>query len=404
MDSTRIFAPTAALPPGRGILGTVAHPRGPADSAESHVGVLDPAAGNVKILLPGRTPWYEPQTRHIVFLRESTLMAAAYDADRMEVTGTPFLVADDIGGFGLAGDGTLWVVPGPLTYAIPVLLDRQGLRTELMPELTLDDVFSDAFFSADGQRLTLELRAADSDRSDIWVYDLPDGPRTRLTHDGGSFPAWTLDDRFVLFARNDGVYRVRADASAPPERVLRADAIQRVQPVPGGGIVFERNNGNDFDVGFAPLDTDEQFVTLLDGAANEKGPAVSPDGRWLAYESDESGRPEVYVMPFGKPGRGRRISVTGGDGPSFSWNGDEIFFVNANREFEVVRFRGESDFEIVERSVLFDASPFAGRFQPAPGDSVFIAKRPGGPRTNAPIILVRNWVRELITLAAEARR
>jgi len=406
-DSTRVFRPVAAITGGRGILGTVSEPAPTSfgvSEGEISIAVLNPETRATKILFSGQRPRYEPQTRHIVFLRRTTLLAVAYDPDRMEVVGQPFPVAEDVGGFGLADDGTLWSIVGP-TRPRPVLVDRRGRAREIMPAPSERDEIVGAHFDPDGRRLVLELRVDGSPQADLWVYQFPDGPRIRLTDQGGDFPAWTPDGQFVLFTRDDGVYRVRADATAPAELVLQAEGIGWLQPVPGGGIVFERTNGRNLDVGTASLRGDDQVRMLVDGDANEEDPAVSPDGRWLAYESDESGRREVYVMPFGIAGRGRRISVAGGNNPSWSWSGDRLFFTNATRGFEAVRFRATSAFEVLGRTVLFQ-KPFdgGGRFPPGPGDSVFLAMRPGGPRPDARFILVRNWARELLARAEEARR
>jgi hypothetical protein len=198
--------------------------------------------------------------------------------------------------------------------------------------------------------------------------ELPDGPSRRLTFDGGAFPAWTGDGQFILYVRDDGVYRVRTDASSPAEHVLRADGIGWIQPAPDDRIAFEVHNGDDLDVGVASLTGEDTVRLLVTGPANEEDPAVSPDGRRLAYESDESGRRQVYVMPFGQPGRGRQISVAGGNNPLWSSTGEELFFTNDDNVFESVRVRSDPGFEIVRRDTLFSRGRLTGRF-PGPGAS-----------------------------------
>jgi dipeptidyl aminopeptidase/acylaminoacyl peptidase len=163
--------------------------------------------------------------------------------------------------------------------------------------------------------------------------------------------------------------------------------------------VFERHNGTDFDIGTASLRGDDEIRLLVEGPANEEDPAVSPDGRWLAYESDETGRREVYVMPFGPAGRGQRISVAGGNNPLWSGVGETIFFRNGQDELEAVRIGKGPELEVLERSVLFDVTRLSGRFHPAPGDSLFMATQPGGPTSDARIVLVRNWASELFARA-----
>lgn len=106
--------------------------------------VLDPATGVTEPLLRGRTPGYEPLTGHLVFLGRSALMAVAFDPTRAAVTGDPFVVAENIGAFGLAGDGTLWYVQGTIGRDVPVMVDARGQRREIMPEVGDREAFHDA--------------------------------------------------------------------------------------------------------------------------------------------------------------------------------------------------------------------------------------------------------------------
>jgi Tol biopolymer transport system component len=282
-----------------------------------------------------------------------------------------------------------------------------------------DHDFDGAYFSPDGNRLVLEMRASGEDASNLWVYELPDGPLTRLTFDQGFFPAWTPDGRSILFTRQtatadstrvpqaggDGVYRVPADATGPAELLLRADGVGFMQPTPDGGVVYEMWNGTDYDVAYAPLDGGDSVRVLVSGPANEEDPAVSRDGRWLAYESDETGRRHVYVMPFDEPGRGRQVSVASGNNPFWSRTGEEIFLFNDEQlVVEALRFRADSTFQVVARETLFAVGRFGGRYTPGPGDSVFLATQTAGPRFNTRFVLVRNWIRELEARAAAAVR
>jgi eukaryotic-like serine/threonine-protein kinase len=400
--ATERFVPMEMVDGGRVLIGTLQARVDPVEETVEHIAVLDLESGVATPLLRGQLAQHEPLTDHLVFLNGTVLMTVGFDPVRAEVTGDPFVMAENIGAFGLARDGTLWYVDGPIGGNIPVVVNARGQSRDIMPELSDGEMFYNAYFSPDGGRLVLSLTAEGADRSDIWTYELPAGPRTQLTYDGGRLPAWSLDGRFILFVRDDGVYRVRADASAPPERMLEAEGIHWLQPTPDGGIVFERFNGTDLDVGAASLRGDAPRI-LVEGPANERDPAVSPDGRWLAYESDETGRREVYVMPFGDSGRGRQVSVAGGNNPLWSHDGETLYFRNEQDEFEAIRIGTGADLEVLGRSVLFDVARLSGRFHPAPGDSLFVARRSGGPRSDARIILVRNWARELAARADAVR-
>jgi serine/threonine-protein kinase len=422
-DTMPAFVPTALLPDGRHLLltleasSTAAESAG--DEADLVIGVLDRVTGGLQVLTNGTIPRYEPSTGHLLFKRDETLMAVPMDAERIELTGPEFAVAESIGHFGIARDGTLWYVLGPIGRSVPVLLDRRGRPREILPGVIDQYDYSGAYFSPDGNRLVLTMTANGEDASNLWVYDLPDGPLTRLTFDQGFFPAWTLDGRSILFTRQpstadsarvlqaggDGVYRVPADATGPAERVLRADGIGFMQPTPDGGIVFELWNGSDYDIGHASLDGGDSIRMLVSSPANEEDPAISPDGRWLAWESDETGRRHVFVMPFGGPGRGRQVSIASGNNPFWSRSGEELFFYNDEQAvIEALRFRADSTFEVMARETLFSVGQFGGRYPPGPGDSVFLAQQSTGPRFNTQFVLVRNWIHELEARAAAAGR
>lgn len=187
--------------------------------------------------------------------------------------------------------------------------------------------------------------------------------------------------------------------------MLSADGIGFMQATPDGDVVFELWNGSDYDVGYAPLDGGDSVRVLVSGPANEEDPAVSPDGRWLAYESDESGRRHVYVMPFGAQGRGTQVSIASGNNPFWSGSGEELFFFNDEQDvIEALRFRTNPAFEVVARETLFSVGRFGGRYPPGPGDSVFLAQQSTGPRFNTQFVPVRNWIRELEARAATVER
>jgi eukaryotic-like serine/threonine-protein kinase len=406
-DSTLGFSPTDILAGETHALGIAwqfGAPGPSADPLEPRIAALDLNTGAITDLGTGLFPRHEPNTRHLLFVRNGTLMAVPFDAHRIETTGPPFAVMESVGDYDVARDGTLFALLGPLGFNLPVLLDREGRRHDVLAGLSDQYDFQNAYFSPDGGRLVLEMRLSGEDSTNIWVWDLPDGPLARLTWDAGKRPAWTPDGQTILFARHDGIYRVPADATGPGQRVLQGTGIGWIQATPDGGVIFDRTDGSQYDIATASLSGTDSIRLLLDGPWNEEDPMVSPDGRWLAYESDETGSRQVYVMPFGRPGRGRQVSIAGGNNPVWSRSGRELFLRNNQGELEALRVRLDPTFEVVAREILFSPDGFSGRFHPGPGDSVFIARMEAGLRPNTRMVLVRNWIRELEARAAGARR
>jgi serine/threonine-protein kinase len=406
----RVLAPDSAVgfrprwvTTGSGLLGTrfelTPGTFGPPTAGPPSVAVLDPERGTVEVLVAGRNPAYDPQTGHLLFLAGQALMAAPYDPRSRQLTGEPFAAGPRAAFFELSRDGTLWIAERTRTPRAPVVLDRRGEATGIDTPLSGPDDLPILAASRDGRRLVLGHTPQDGSGMIRWVHEHPGGPTVRLPEPAGFFAAWTSDGRHVLLTGEDGVYRVPPDASMPPERVVEADGIGWIQAVPGGGMVFEFSNGRDLDVGGASPSGD--LRTLVGGEGNQEDPSVSPDGRWLAYESDETGRPEVYVRALDSEGSGRRLSVEGGNNPLWGGAGDRLFFTNAARELEMLTLRVDPDLEVVGRTTLFDASPY-GRIFPGPGDTVFFTTRNAMPEEGARLVLVRNWSRELLARAEEA--
>ena len=231
-----------------------------------------------------------------------------------------------VAGMGLSRNGTL-VHPGAPLLATLELVDLGGRVQRLPPPPA---VFRDPSMSPDGRRIAV---AKDDD---IWVLDRAQGALTRLTSAGGAKrPEWSPDGRFVLFVHQSGtrvaLRRVAADGSTPSESLLvLPDAeIWEGRYAPGGRSLLVRyiaRGSGRRDIGVVPLDPPGPLQPLLQSSVDEVAPIVSPDGRWLAYVSNESGRAEVYVRAF--PGMGGRVqvSVDGGTEPVWSPRGDALYY------------------------------------------------------------------------------
>jgi serine/threonine-protein kinase len=196
--------------------------------------------------------------------------------------------------------------------------------------------------------------------SNIWLFDRRQGTLTRLTFDSGaSRPTWTPDDKRIVFSRLRGstadLRIINADESAAAESLLTIPGSQIFQAVftPDSRTMIARTTVNGGrDIWRVPLDSTRVPRPLLTSPPDEVGVSLSPDGRWMAYTSDESGRQEVYVRAF--PGMGARyqVSLEGGNEPVWSRKGDEIIYRNAAAFFSA-GVRTAPGFHVVSRTTLF---------------------------------------------------
>ena len=326
------------LPDGRGVLLTL---RG----ARSDVAVLANGETEPRVLIESATDGRYVAPSHIVFVRESLLMAAPFDLDRLAVTGNPFaleedvLMADGSGGpaansgaaqFDVSRSGTLVFATGGFYPAAPsrmVWVDRSG-RVE--PIHTTTGAFTRPRLSPDGRRAAVTLRPASrAEPAGVYIADLARGALTPLTRGGEWGPLWSADGSHVLFQQDDGMGRVRADGSAPIERLHESEAYPQTVTSDGATLLFHKTSSDSgANVWIMSPDGDRSPRPLLNTPANEAWAELSPDNKWLAYGSDSSGRFEVYVQPFPGPGQREQISYGGADSPLWSRNGRELFFMS----------------------------------------------------------------------------
>jgi Tol biopolymer transport system component len=246
---------------------------------------------------------------------------------------------------------------------------------------------------------------------DIWIKDLPVGRFERLTFDDEDerFPVWTPDGQFVRYVRNEAggnldVWQSRADGTGTPELLLddELNLFEARGSSDGEWMVF-RTSGDDI-VGFRP-DVDSEAIPLVANVEySERQPALSPDGRWLAYATNETGRSEVYVQPFPNVDSNevQRVSAEGGQNPLWANSGDELFFLDADRRLVAAQVETATGFRVLQRETLFSVGPEYGllsglAYEVAPGDQRFLLARSslGATVADNRFILVYNWLEEL---------
>jgi serine/threonine-protein kinase len=388
--------------PGGAVLLTVF----PGGIEGTYTGVLDPETGEIKRLVAGVDARYV-ETGHLVYATvDGAMLAVPFDVDRLEVTGNPVSLLEDLAvkstgaaEFTVSRDGTLVYVTGEAASVSLASVSRQGVVRTLTEERL--NVGSPSV-SPDGLSIALEVTSEAG--TDIWVYDKAAGTRSRITFEGAnSYPSWSPDGRYIYFssARNDrarAVYRRAADGSGAAESVLLRDfAIWEYMLAPAGSLAVFReiapNTGRDLWVAAGTADP----TPYLQSEYDERAPAISPDGQWLAYTSDESGQDEVYVRAFPVPSGRWQVSSDGGTEPVWSPMGDELFY-RAEEQMVAAMIETRPAFKVGERRVLFQgtfrssASHVDYDVDPATGEFIMLAM---AQEATTSLVVVLNWFEEL---------
>jgi serine/threonine-protein kinase len=407
-------SPTA-LPGARGVLFTVCT----SGCVTMSVHLLDLRSGQQRLLLDDvATAWYLPTGQLLYVRRDGAALAAPFDLDHLRITGSAVPVLEGVqvpGGFALLAwspAGTLAYMQGAAGVAEfeVVRVTREGAVSAI--DTAWHGGFNSFALSPEGRRLAVGVGLA-SGTLGIWVKQLDRGPFTRLTFGGQDRrPAWSPDGQVVAFLRdslnNSTVFARRADGSTADRLLARLDRqVQEVTWSPDGRwIVLRTDNGAAGAGDLVGIRTsgDTMPVPLVASEFTELHPAVSPDGRWIAYTSNESGTNEVYVRPFPATTGGRwQVSNGGGSQPRWSPDGRELFYGDGTGRLVAAQIRAGPAFEIAELRPLFDASGFATdpyhtSYEVLPGGRgfVFLRQRQSAQAATAPpVVLVENWFADL---------
>jgi serine/threonine-protein kinase len=411
----------AVLPGGRAVLFTIVIAGQPIENAQ--IAVFDLKTGRKKVLIRGGSQPEYVETGHIIYAAAGTLRAVRFDPERLQVLSDPAPVAEQVmtaatgaANFAVAQNGTLLYVPGSAgTGAGPqrtlVWVNRQG-RDE--PISAPARTYAQPRISPDGTRVALEIR---DQENDIWIWDLARQTPTRLTFDPGvdQFPVWTPDGRRIIFTsgRNGigNLYWQAADNTGSVERLTTNPNLQRATSISPDGkhvLLVETTPAGGNDINLLTMDEKKSVTPLVHTPYREFNGEISPDGRWLAYESSESAVNQVYVRPFPNAEAGHwQISTAGGTRPLWARNGRELFYVGPDSKLMVVPVvvRGENfipgnptkvfDVSISTSSPgrTYDISPDGQRF-------LLIKENSGAEQastTPASMIVVLNWLEELKT-------
>jgi serine/threonine-protein kinase len=364
------------------------------------------------LIQQGTQPRYAA-TGHLIYAQSGSLMAVPFDLERLEVTGTAVPVVEGVlqseitgtAQYSISATGSLVYVPGSVqaTQRRLVWVSRNGAEqsvaapahTYMFPRL-----------SPDGRRVAAVIAEQDAQ---IWLYDLSRETLTRLTFEGSVNlnPVWTPDSQRIAFLSSkegpQNIFWQRADGSGGLERLTTSEYTQiPTSWSPDGQLLAfaEINPTTGYDIWVLRL-SDRKAQPFLRTPFLESVPRFSPDGRWLAYISGESGRLEIYVQPYPGPGGKWQISTEGGTEPTWNPNGRELFYRSGDKMM-AVEIATQPGFSAGKPRVLFE-----GRYEPSPATAPnydvsadgqrFLMLKPSATveAASTQINVVLNWFEEL---------
>ncbi|MBN2031255.1 PD40 domain-containing protein, partial [bacterium] len=317
---------------------------------EGNINVLSLETGESKILIRGGTnPFYSP-TGHILFGRSGTYWAVPFDAKRLEITGDLVPVCEEVtiwpGGysqFDISTNGTLVYMPGvgEAPKQALVLVGRNGVETQISDK---KHSYENPRFSPDGTEVAVSIRGEGFSNTNIWIHGIARDIETPLTASENDFnlmPSWTPDGQYVTFHSNQSgtyqIYLIRADGTGEAELLWPSE-----NPQYGGSwsndrtlfAFYEDHPTTGLDIWIYST-RDDTATVFLNTPNNESYPIFSPDGKWIAYRSNQTGKGEIYITPCPGPGPREQISTQGGGVPVWAPDGRELFYRESDKMMAV---------------------------------------------------------------------
>jgi serine/threonine-protein kinase len=322
---------------------------------------------------------------------DGSLIALPFDAKRGRPNGPPVTITRDVSQPDAFLSRAAVSASGAIVYPQAggrsprrlALVGRSGSTSFMAAEPRL---FASPRFSPDGRRVALGISDS-AGASDVWVLDVAQRTWSRLTTSGiNNRPIWTPDGRRVVYSSNDDLWWIAADGSGRPESLLVANGNRFAGSVTpdGRAVVFQESGSDQNGIRSMVFDSAPASRRLIQGAFGESAPALSPDGKWLAYQSDETGQMEVYVRPYPGPGARVSVSLRGGSEPVWAHSGRELFFRTGDSLMAAAVATG-SGFAVTGRRLLFTGSFVSGddyrEYDVAPDDRHFIMLSGGSARS-----------------------
>ena len=312
---------------------------------------------------------------HLFYVRGGALTAVPFDPDKLVFTGEPVVIAEDVQfhfstgqvSFSVARDGTVSWLPRPHADNL-IIADRSG---KLLREIATNDDFVYApSVSGDGTRMVIARRDPAFGSFDIWMYGLDRPAATRLTFDSADdgFPVLSKDGTQLYYGSDrqgiPDLYVKQVHDAQADRLLLQRDRDQRANDVSRDGryLIYSSTERGNADL-FAWSLRDSKSVAVVQTPAHEELARLSPDASLIAYQSDASGRTEIVVRPFLRPGIPRQVSTNGGRVPKWSADGRTLFFLSAERSIMQATVNGDA---IGDPQLVFPSQREIGTYEPLP--------------------------------------
>ncbi|MEX0878703.1 MAG: protein kinase [Thermoanaerobaculia bacterium] len=389
------------LPDGRRFLYLVNNKSG-LGIREVIVASLDSKESRSLMRLHSRTEYVAPG--FLLYVRDGALFAQRFDERAARLQGEPRLLTSDVHYHFGPGHGTFSASQtGVLAYqtaARPsrlVWFDRQGKE---IGQVGQPAVVKGLRISPDGARVAVDIADRRTGTSDVWLFELAPGVSTRLHSDSADeiLPVWSADAS-KLFYRSDregppDIYEMTIEVPGSEKPLLQEPSLQQPEDVSRDGrvlaYVYEIQTAV-WNIKLLPLEGERKSASWVPTRFSQTSPRFSPDGRWIAYESDESGDPEVYVALAQGGGEKRRISPGGGRRPRWRRDGKELYYVAPGGSIMAVSVAPGAQWSAGAPAVLFRVDSEIQNWDVAPDGARFLLSTPSERFQESPLRVILNW-------------
>jgi eukaryotic-like serine/threonine-protein kinase len=375
----------------------------PAQNSGVYVGSLD--SKERKRVLDQEVPASYAEPGYLLSIRESVLMAQAFDPKRFRVSGEPVVIGRSVqyvatwgsAAFSTSDNGVLAYQGSSPAARQLVWFDRSGRRVATLGQDA--EYADDPRISPDGSRVATKRIDAATRSADLWIYEVSRGIGSRFTFDAAreSSPVWSADGKRLFFSSNKAgigdIYEKAASGAGPETLLLKSDLWKEPLDVSPDGrwLAFQlADPRTKTDIWLLSLSGDRKATPLIATPFREGESRFSPDGRWLAYTTDETGKPEVVLQPFPPTGEKWQVSTNGGRSPRWTAGGDELVYFEPPEMRKIVAIRRAPSFQVSAPKDLFATPHPQGSDVSRDGKRLLLNVR-AAETAPTPMTLVLNW-------------